>query len=147
MKQNVRRPFPRPQSKWKDCQMDPIGFCFAESLREIKHFQDFKKAEYCRWDEMFKHPFSNTIYKMERIKWSPFGSAIAVPSGDKTFSRFQKADYPPLKRKAQTPFLKHNKMDRIKWTPFGSGIAVPSGDKTFSRFQKDGLPPLKRTSI
>ena len=34
--------------KWKDCQMDPIGFCFPESLRGIKHIQDFKKADYRR---------------------------------------------------------------------------------------------------
>ena len=43
----VQTPFPNT-IKWKDCQMDPIGFCFAESLRGIKHFQDFKKADYRR---------------------------------------------------------------------------------------------------
>ena len=41
----LSKPFPNT-IKWKDCQMDPIGFCFAESLRGIKRFQDFKKADY-----------------------------------------------------------------------------------------------------
>ena len=27
-------------------QMDPIGLCFADSLRGIKHFQDFKTANF-----------------------------------------------------------------------------------------------------
>ena len=75
----------------------------------------------------------------------PYWSLQAdIPSGDKTFSRFQKGGLPPLKRKVQTPFLKHNKMERIKWTQFGSAIAVPSGDTKFSRFQKGRLPALKR---
>ena len=41
LKQKVQTPFPNT-IKWKDCQIDPIGFCFAEFLRGIKHFQDFK---------------------------------------------------------------------------------------------------------
>ena len=43
--------------------------------------------------------------KMERIKWTPFGSAIAVPSGDKTFSRFQKGGLALLKRNVNIPIL------------------------------------------
>ena len=31
----VSKPFPKT-IKWKDCQIDPIGFCFADSLRGIK---------------------------------------------------------------------------------------------------------------
>ena len=39
----------------------------------------------------------------------PFGYATYLPSGDKTFSRFQKCGLPPLKRNVNTPFLTHKK--------------------------------------
>ena len=41
----LSKPFPNT-IKWKDSQMDPIGFCFKESFRGIKYFQYFKKADY-----------------------------------------------------------------------------------------------------
>ena len=41
--------------------MDPIGFCYAESLRGIKHFQDFKKADYRLRNKTSQNRFSNTI--------------------------------------------------------------------------------------
>ena len=44
MKLKVQTPFTKT-IKWKDCQMDPIGICFADSILGIKHFQDFKKAD------------------------------------------------------------------------------------------------------
>ena len=70
-----------------------------------------------------------------------------VPSGDKTFSRFQKGGLPPLKRKVQKPFLKQNKMERLSNGPHWIlRRRDPLGDKTFSRFQNGGLPALKRNA-
>ena len=82
--------------------------------------------------------------KMERIKWTPFGSA-SHPSRDKTFSRFQQGGLPLSKRKVQTPFLKHNKMERLQMDPISFRFRrVNSGDKKISRFQKAVIPLLKR---
>ena len=63
----------------------------------------------------------------------PIGFCFAEsPSEDKTFSRFQKGGLPSLKRKVQTPFLKHNKMERIKWTPLGFASLSPfRGEKYY----------------
>merc|ERR1711951_145226 len=106
--------------------MSLIGFCFAESLRGRERFQNFKKANYCHGNERSKHPFSNTI-KWKESNGPHWVLLRRVPSGDKTFSRFQKGGLPPVKRKVQTPFLKHNKMERIKWTPLGSASQSPFG--------------------
>ena len=44
---NLKVPTPFSiHNKMEEYQMDPIGLCFAESLRGIKHFQDFKKASH-----------------------------------------------------------------------------------------------------
>ena len=122
----VPKPFPRT-IKWEDCQMDPIGFCFAESLRGINHFQDLKKADYRLLNEKSKTRFSNTIkWKDCQIDPNRFYFAESL-RGIKKFSRFQKGGLPALKRKVQTPFLKHNKMERIKWTPLDSASQSPFG--------------------
>ena len=72
--------------------MDPLGAATAASLQGIKHFQDFKKA-----------------------------------------------DYRPLKRRCQVPFLEHNKMERLSNGPHtGSTSQLPSGDKTFLQFNFRG---------
>ena len=65
--------------------MDPIGFCFAESLRGIKHFQDFKKSDYRQRNERSMNRFSNTI-KWEDCQINPIGFCFAESlRGDKTF--------------------------------------------------------------
>ena len=47
--------------------------------------------------------------EMERVSNGPHWVLLRrVPSGDKTFSIFQKGALQPLKRKVQKPFLKHN---------------------------------------
>ena len=43
--EGVKYPF-LDKIKWKEAKWTPFGFCFAESLRGIKHFQDFKKADF-----------------------------------------------------------------------------------------------------
>ena len=45
LKRKVQTPFPNT-IKWKDVKWTPLGSTLAESLRAIKHFQDFKKADY-----------------------------------------------------------------------------------------------------
>ena len=84
--------------------------------------------------------------KMERLSNGPHWVLLRrVPSGDKTFSRFQKGGLPPLKQKVQTPFLKRNRMEKLSNGPHWVLLRrVPSGDKTFLKFQKGGVPPLKR---
>ena len=48
-------------------KMDPI-----ESLRGVKHFQDFKNANFRPEVEGVKHPSLDTI-KWKESKWTPFG--------------------------------------------------------------------------
>ena len=51
--------------------MHPTEFCFAESLWGIKHFHDFKKANFRLQIESVKHPSLNTKkwkeYQMDTI--------------------------------------------------------------------------------
>ena len=54
--------------------MDPIGLCFAQSLWAIKHFQDFKTANFRQYIESVKHP-SQYNNKIERCQMDPLGSA------------------------------------------------------------------------
>ena len=113
--------------KWKDGQMDPIGFCFAESLRGIKHFQDLKKAARKMWFWKSQIPFSDHN-KMERIKMNPM----------------------ILKRRITAPETKgpntlswHNKMERLSNGPHWALLCrVPLRDITFSRFQNGEFPPV-----
>ena len=61
-----------------------------------------------------------------------------MPSGDKTFSEFQKGGLPLLNWKCQTPFSRHNKMERIPNGPHtGSAFAESlRGIKHFQDFKK-----------
>ena len=68
--------------------MEPIGFCFAESLWGIKQFQDFKKADY-RPENKAPNTLSQNN-KMERIKMDHWVLLRRVPLGDKTFGWSQK---------------------------------------------------------
>ena len=83
---------------------------------------------------------------MERLSNGPHWVLLCrFPSGDKTFSRFQKGRWRMGILKVSKPFLKHNKMERLSNGPHWVLLRrVPSRDKTFSRFQKGGLPPVKR---
>ena len=60
--------------------MDPIGVCFAESLRGIKHFQVSFWANFRRYIESAKYPSQTTI-KWKESKWEPLGSALQSPFG------------------------------------------------------------------
>ena len=99
--------------------MDPIGFCFAESLRGIKHFQNFEKADYRFWNEKSKHPFSNN--KMERLSNGPhWGLLCRVPSGNEAFQDFKMAHqkygfWNPNFGSSNTYYNGKT----VKWTPTG----------------------------
>ena len=68
--------------------------------------------------------------KMEsKNKVATYGSACAVPSGNKTFSRNKKCEFPSINLKCQKPFPRHNKMERISYYGF-CYRRDPSGDKT-----------------
>ena len=67
--------------------------------------------------ESVKYPSQTTI-KMERIKMDPIGLCFRrVPSGYKTFSRFQKGRLIVGILKVSKSFLKHNRMERISNGP------------------------------
>ena len=62
----------------------PFAFCFAESLRRIKHFQDFKTANFRSWIESVKHPSINTI------KWKEYQTdPIRVLLSQSLFGEFK----------------------------------------------------------
>ena len=92
--------------------MNHIGFCFAESLRGKIIFNISKRP---MENEILKVPKPFLKHnKIERLSNGPYWVLLRrVPSGDKTFSRFQKDVLPILKQEVQKPFLKHKKMERL----------------------------------
>ena len=59
------------------------------------------------------------------------GYATHLPSGDKTFSRFQKPEKPYRILKCSKDLLTTINGKSINWTPTGYAMHLPSGDKTF----------------
>ena len=53
-------PFLEHIIKWKDRQWTPSGSAFADSLRGIKHFEDFRNADFPTKNEDAQYPFWNT---------------------------------------------------------------------------------------
>ena len=53
-------PFLEHIIKWKDRQWTPSGSAFADSLRGIKHFQDFRNVDFNTKNEDAQSPFWNT---------------------------------------------------------------------------------------
>jgi len=93
--------------------MDPIGLCFAESLRGIKHNQVFKKAPYVRGFWNIKHPCLNTI-KWKEYQMDPIGLCFAESlRGIKHNQVFKKAPY-------VRGFwnIKHPCLNTIKWKEY-----------------------------
>ena len=73
--------------------MDPIGLCFAESFRGIKHFQVLKKAKTVKLKVQCTFP--QTKLYTSKNDWTSFGTLLCrLPSGDKTFLKFQKGGLP-----------------------------------------------------
>ena len=92
------------QNKTSKNNWTSFGICFAESLGGIKHFQDFEKADYRRWNERFKHPFSNAI-KWKDCQMDPMGFCFAESlRGIKHFQDLKKADFKCGFWKCQHPF-------------------------------------------
>ena len=72
-----------------------LGAAFADSLRGIKHFQDFKKAYYQFKIESVKHPYL-TNNKMERPSSRPLGAAFADSLRErKHFQDFKMVNFRP----------------------------------------------------
>ena len=73
--------------------MDPIGHCFAETLRGIKHFQDFNKADGKFGILKVSKPFLKHN-KMERLSNGPPSVLLSQSlRGIKHFQDLKKADY------------------------------------------------------
>ena len=70
-----------------------------------------------------------TTINVKSINWTPTGYAMHLPSGDKTFSRFQKSEKTYWILKCSKEFLTTINGKSLNWTP--SEINLPSGDKTF----------------
>ena len=112
--------------------MDPIGLCFAESVRGINIFRFSKRPPESEDFESVK--FSNTI-KWKEYQMDPIGFCFRRVHSGETFSTFQKSRLKVGILKVLKPFLKHNKIERISKGPHWVQLSQ-SPDKTCTLFKK-----------
>ena len=80
-----------------------------------------------------QYTFIKTI-NGKSINWNPTGYTTYLPSGDKTFSRFENLKKLNEFLKVQYTFTKTTINGKsINWTPTGYTTYLPSGDKTAVR--------------
>ena len=84
-----------------------------------------------------QYTFPKTNKNISKNNWTSFGSLLSrVPSGDKTFSKFQKDRLKVEILKMSKPFLKPNKMERILNGPSVLLSKSLRGIKQFQDFKK-----------
>ena len=88
LKRKVLTPFLK-HNKMERLSNGPPSVLLSQSLRGIKHFQDFKKADYRHWNERSKHPFSNTI-KWKDCQMDPIGFCFAESLWGKNIFKISK---------------------------------------------------------